>query len=147
MKKNNSKLISLLISLIVIIGMNYMLVGSSQKSWRTLERENINLSTELTETQKEIKLLRKYNKFADAIIKVGRREWSNDNNCYQHSQDLGQALADLDIMSIIIVNKDRSHAWLCPWIETVGGDFIGMKNNYNILEIRDKDRNMLCECK
>ena len=143
----NTPLTFALIMLIAIIGINYILLGLSQRAWRILERENIDLSTELVETQKELDLFRKYDRFANAVTKIGRREWSENDNCYQHSQDLGQELAKLDIMSVIIVNKGRDHAWVCPYIETVGGHFIGMENNFDILEIRDKDRNVLCECK
>jgi len=147
MKKDNNTLISLLVGLIIIICMNYALVGLSQRAWKSIERENINLNTELTKTQKKLELFSKYNKFADAVIRVGRREWTEDNDCYVHSQDLINELEKLDIMSVVLVNENRNHAWVCPWIETVGGNFIGIKHNYNILEIRNKDRNVLCECK
>ena len=54
-----------------------------------------------------------------------------------------QELLDIDIESSIFINKDRDHSWLGIWVEATTGDFISPQNDFQIMELRDKDLNAI----
>lgn len=142
--RNKTNILILLSLLIVLTVVNAVAISLLKISW---DKQQEHLDTELMTCETRIETCQKYNEFQKAVAKIGRREWNYDNDCYVHSQDLVDELATLDIMSVVLINEGRDHAWVCPWIETVSGEFIGMETNLKIMEIRDKDRNVLCTCK
>ena len=84
--------------------------------------------------------------FENIAEKIGSVPYDKvNNNCYDHSKAMTKALADAGIASSIIVNKDRSHAWVAVWIEGTTGRFISPKNAQNVLEMRDAKTDVVCQ--
>ena len=88
-----------------------------------------------------------YNSFALAVKEVGDIPYDRESsNCYDHSKALQQELRDMDIASSIMVNDDRSHAWLAVWIESTKGEFVSpfTDKNFSVMEARDHNLNVVC---
>jgi len=112
------------------------LLDNTFNSYLDLQKMCFELKTEYkksTELQKALSLIDKkdYNR--------------QTNNCYDHSKKLQKELSKADIASSIMINKDRSHAWLAVWIESTDGTFISSKNNFELLEVRDKNLDVICD--
>jgi len=100
-----------------------------------LEKENEKLKIELAQKDIFYRLLQKIDP-----AYYNRR----NNNCYIQSQRLQKELLANGIKSSIIINEDRSHAWLAVWIESTNGSFKILSREQNILEIRDNDLAVIC---
>ena len=81
---------------------------------------------------------------------VGDTPYRNPgNNCYDSSKKIVNELDKLGVQSSILINKDRTHAWVALWIEATTGklvkkDDIDRISYTPIVEIRDKNLNVLC---
>lgn len=79
-----------------------------------------------------------FSAFYKALDSVGQIPYDSDfATCYDHSQSLSKALAEQNIKSSILVNGDRSHAWVAVWVEANTGQFVPMSDDSTILEVRD----------
>ena len=84
--------------------------------------------------------------FDQAVSRVGNRIYDLENyNCVDFSQDLVEELEEIGIKSSIAIDKDRTHAWVVIWIEATTGDFVLVDEDLGMLELRDKDMNVICE--
>jgi len=91
------------------------------------------MDEKLSKIDQEIELKRceKYNIFASAVKEIGSRPYDIDNyDCYDHSVDLQNLLAEQNIQSSIMIKTGRDHAWVAVWIEATTGKLISMNNNY-----------------
>ena len=86
-----------------------------------------------------------YNIFRKILDKATPLDYDREtNNCYDQTKRMQQELLDIDIESSIFINKDRDHSWLGIWVEATTGDFISPQNDFQIMELRDKDLNAIC---
>lgn len=107
-----------------------------------MEAENKNLKAKLDECHEAAKT---YNAFKKAAEEVGSETWNaRFNNCYDHSKKLQAILAAQNIESSIMVGTDRTHAWICPWVEANTGNFIP-PNQFKVLELRDRKLDVICK--
>lgn len=84
--------------------------------------------------------------FEEAIKKVGNRTYDLETyNCVDFSKDLVRELEKIGIKSNIAINKERTHAWVVVWIEATTGNFTSPGKDLEILELRDKNMNVICE--
>lgn len=88
---------------------------------------------------------RSYPLFEQAVEKIGGRVYTEDYKCLHFSKDLVGELERGKVKSSIAISKDRKHAWVVVWIEATTGDFIPPNRNLEILELRDKDMNVICK--
>ncbi len=102
----------------------------------------IDLNTESTECQR-------YNPFVAAALKVAMNDYDIDIfNCWNgFSLGLANSLNELDIQNIILINHDRSHAVVAVLIEATEGGFVSTDPTFEILEIRNSDKEVICTCK
>lgn len=103
----------------------------------------------LKQREGQIKNMKTYEEqffaFKKALAAINPADYNKQtNNCYDHSKALQKKLAELGIESSIFINKGRTHAWLGVWVEATNGEFISPKNNFNILEIRDENLEVVC---
>lgn len=101
------------------------------------------IDNDLKESQIRLDESAKYNKFQEALNKIDKNDYSEDYNCYEFTKDLQKELAKLDIKSYIAITKNREHAHLLVPVEATEGRFLGIDNNYEIMEIRDIDLEVL----
>ena len=100
-------------------------------------------STQEAQASAALNECRQFNPFQQAMASVGSIPYDAQfNNCYDHSKELAAALGKQGIKSSVMVNKDRTHAWLAVWIEATTGHFISPENAkqplyQNIMEVRD----------
>lgn len=80
-----------------------------------------------------------YNLLQQALNKIDKNDYSEDYNCYEFSKDLQQELSELDIFSVIAITKDRTHSFLLVGVEATEGRFLEVDNQYEIMEIRDNN--------
>jgi len=85
-----------------------------------------------------------FNPFMEAVSRIAKEPYNEDNNCYDHSQKLQQIFADQDIESSIMVSENRDHAWLAVWLESTTGEFMPIDNSYNVIEVRNRDLEVIC---
>lgn len=83
--------------------------------------------------------LNRFSSLYQATSEIGQIPYdASFSDCYDHSKLLTQKLAERNIRSSIMVNKDRSHAWVAVWIEATSGQFVPIKDGeQKLLEIRD----------
>lgn len=87
-----------------------------------------------------------YPLFIQAVSRIGNRTYDEDlYNCYDFSKDLIEEFEDIGIKSSIAIEKDRNHAWVVVWIEATTGKFIRPDQDLEILELRDKELNVICK--
>lgn len=111
---------------------------TKEQNWK-LREENRTYIEQLPSCQR-------YNLFQEVVFKIARREYSKDYNCLNFAKDLQQELKKIDIKSTILINRDRTHAWLSVWIEPRTGLFIEPNSNYQVGEIRNDKLNIICNC-
>lgn len=107
----------------------------------------------INQRQKDIDILSgkyeecgKYNQFIDVKNEVASIPYDPEsNNCYDHTKKLQSKLYERGIESSIMINQNRNHAWLAVWIESNTGQFIKPDAGFNILEIRDRKLDVVCE--
>ncbi len=109
-----------------------------------LERQKETLKSELLKTRNDCE---RYSVFTEAVNKISKKGWSEDYNCYASSKELQKELKELDIESSILINEARDHAWLAVWIEPQTGEFVDTNHEYDILEIRDSNLDVICSCR
>lgn len=103
-----------------------------------LEAEKVNLAECQRERDQATALSR-------ALSEIDPSDYNRQtNNCYDHSKWLQKELAENDIASSIMINQDRTHAWLAVWVEATNGHFLSAGKNWDILEVRDKNLNVIC---
>lgn len=106
---------------------------------------NDNLRKKLIEILGEYK---QYNSFKYALREVSSIEYNKHSaNCYDHAKLLQEKLRDYKIESSIFINKGRNHAWLAVWVDANTGFFIGSDNQYNLLEVRNNELEVICQSK
>ena len=84
----------------------------------------------------------------DALTKVlatrNMRDYDKEtNNCYQQAQWLQKEFLKVGIESSIMINQDRSHAWIAPWIEPTNGSY-KVWGDQNIGEVKDNTYQVVC---
>jgi hypothetical protein len=83
--------------------------------------------------------------FYSVLADVASVPYSNPGgNCYDHSKELQGRLAQKGIESSILINNDRSHAWVAVWIEANTGHFVSTDNRYGgVMEMRGRDQEVV----
>jgi hypothetical protein len=67
-------------------------------------------------------------------------------NCYDHSKQLVNKLYLEGFQSSIMVNSDRTHAWVAVWIDANTGRLIRVgQGNQKLLELRDRSLKVICD--
>lgn len=102
----------------------------------------------------ELTTCEEFNPFSKAMDNIGSIPWNATyDNCYDHSKQLSAALAKDGIMSSIMINGNRSHAWVAVWIEATTGHFVNPKDVNSssalypsIFEVRDGTNVTNIEC-
>lgn len=87
---------------------------------------------------------RLYNKFTAKVEEISQDPWAEDNNCYDHSKALQQALKKDNIASSIFITPTRDHAFIAVWIEATTGNFI-KPDRYELGEARDYNLKVICQ--
>ena len=83
-------------------------------------------------------IVKEFSSLYKATSEIGSIPYdSSFSDCYDHSKLLTKKLEKMNIKSSIMVNEDRSHAWVAVWIEATSGQFIPVDKQEKILEIRD----------
>lgn len=129
---------------VTVTGLFVLIVSLDDIVIEELKSEKLGLQQDVIALNAKLEESRKYNKFQNALDKVSQQPYDREeNNCYDHSQRLQAELADEGIESSIMVNNDRSHAWLAVWVESLRGTFIE-PDRFSVLEVRDKDLKVIC---
>ena len=141
-------MIKIILALILFYSVLFNVILIKTHSWQI--KINEELKTEKSQALLDIKEVKnnlsKHSDLTRAITLVGQIPYDADyNNCYDHSKTLMKALQDKDIASSILINKNRTHAWIAVWIEATTGKFIPTDNIYQILEIRDENHKVICD--
>lgn len=138
-----------LIVVIMVLGLCLLLEANFNKSLLT---ENKQYRSDLEHAgyneiylNNELRYLTQFHTFRNVLDDVDILDYDReDNNCYQQSQGLQQALRDIGIDSTIAVVEGREHAFLMVWIEATTGDFIPPEVGYNLIEFRESKYNVIC---
>ena len=131
-----------------------VLMGMDAADWRS---SAMSLKARLTATQAELTEAKTENLWfremwvgtsglAAALEEVGSMPYDRRYlNCYDHSKLLVAALAKRNMTSSIMVNSDRSHAWVAVWVEANTGRFVPTDNKFGkLLEVRDPKLSVIC---
>lgn len=91
-------------------------------------------------------VLKGHSRLAEISATVASIPYQNPGaNCYDHSKLLQKQLAAAGIASSIMINHDRSHAWVAVWMEANTGAFVPPGLPYGpVLELRDEKLNVFC---
>jgi len=120
----------------ILIGITLALIG--------VATNNIQIVTSLPKIQSEEgqsckDIVSQFSTLFQATSEIGQIPYNSSfSDCYDHSKLLTKELEKRNIRSSIMVNKDRSHAWVAVWIEATSGQFVPIENGQQeLLEIRD----------
>lgn len=111
------------------------------------ETKNFALVVEKNLYESQLEHCLAYGKFREAVCKIGSVKWAENYDCYEHSQDMVKALEERGIKASVGVVKDRSHAFVLVWVESIGGEFIKPDYKAKLLEIRNVNKEVVCSCK
>lgn len=82
-----------------------------------------------------------------ATSNVGQIPYDADfANCYDHSKLLAKELEEQNIKSSVLINEDRSHAYIAVWVEANTGQFVPPNVQDRILEVRDGSDVNVVQC-
>lgn len=107
-----------------------------EEDYQKLDLYQQQYKNELQDIAKEFEELEKdyqeHTLFYDTLIKISRREPTENYKCIQFSEDLVKELAKIGIKSEIIYGEldGKGHAWVGIWIEPMSGMFIKTNENY-----------------
>lgn len=111
-----------------------------------LKNRNWELESQNRRYRERLQECKKYPLFEQVISGIDIGEYDLENyNCVDFSKDLVKRLEEIGIKSNIAINKDRTHAWVIIWVEATSGRFIRPDNDLGILELRDKEMNVICK--
>lgn len=114
------------------------------------EIESSRLSAQAASSEEKLWLIEatvaERDKLSRALEDVGSVPYANPGmNCYDHSKLLQRELAKAGIESSIVINADRSHAWVAVWVEANTGRFVPPDNRYGpVIEMRDERLDVIC---
>lgn len=142
--KDNNFGITLFISIGLLSFIFSFVIWEYHRAGVFLKNENWRLELQSRECTGELEGCEKYNPFQEARSKIGKRPYSEDYDCLDHAKDLAKELEEKDIESFIAINQDRSHAVVGVLID-YNGHFVSPNDNFEILEIRDKEMSVICK--
>lgn len=138
----------MLILLILLVGVGTEKNALSEKLDNNMRSSSLWEDMYRNEREKskwQEELLESGNDLTRAMRKIGSRAYDRENyNCYDHSKDLQRELEKYDIESSILVSEGRTHAWVAVWVEANTGQFMSTEHPYSILEMRDRDKRVVC---
>ena len=131
----------LIATLLVIFSGYFTGCNFAKNNYSSLMTKNLINESALSECRREGI---KYNLFQHALSKIGKRPYTDEYNCLDHAKDLVKELEKVDISSSILINEDRSHSLVAVWIESTTGQFVSLNDNFEILEIRNSNMQVIC---
>ena len=138
--------ISLLSIILILIVLNALIFWLCQINVQDNGKRKTEKYQCLKEKEKIENQLIQYDKFSKAMADVGKIPYNREsNNCYDHSKKLVELFESYDIASSIMINENRTHAWVAAWIDAVDGEFIKPDNPFRILEVRDDKLKVVCD--
>jgi len=120
------------------------IISEYHRTGIALKDENWRMELENRAYASKLEGCEKYNPFMAAATKIGKIAWTEEYDCLDHAKDFTKELEKADIDSFIAVNKDRSHAVTAVLVD-YNGHFVSPNDNFEILEIRDKEMKIICE--
>jgi len=151
--KNTLSLIILFIQILIFIslllGLLYSLEYRFNKSilveHKKLREEKVAAMELNNYLLEEVSDLIQYQNFKKALEEIDERDYDKkDNNCYDHSLALQDKLRALGIESTIAIAENREHAFLMVWVEATSGEFISPSLDYNLIEFRSSEYDVIC---
>jgi len=129
-----------LVFIFVYSGMNYIEIHNS------IKEENWGLIQSKRHLQQKLSECQEYNPFQRTLKEIGGRTYRKEYNCLDHTVDLYDELEKEGIKSVILISENREHAWIGVYIESTEGNFIDPSKELKIIEIRDGNLNVICNC-
>ncbi len=131
--------------LIFVVALLLFIAFQRFEAYKSTSERALGLEFDLIVAESKLEECQKYNTFQKAVSEIAGKGYSEDYDCYDHAKELQLRLEELGIESAVFISKDRKHAWLGVYVETVYGNFISPEDSFEVLEIRDGDGSLICQ--